>query len=85
MIKTPGHICKVTRTKEMINYKKFLIVKQTLLLATIGNVQRTKCRLCTLMPGRKELMLLPVKQKFKFSQEFYPFFCTVLSLLPYYQ
>ena len=85
MIKTPGHICKVPRIKEMIHYKKFLIVKQTLLLATIGNVQRTKCRLCTLMPGRKELMLLPVKRKFKFSREFYPFFCTVLSLLPYYQ
>lgn len=85
VIKTPGHICKFTRIKEMIHYKKFLIVKQTLLLATIGNVQRTKCRLCTLMPGRKELMLLPVKRKFKFSREFYLFFCTVLSLLPYYQ
>ena len=66
----------------MIHYKKFLIVKQTLLLATMGNVQRTKCRLCTLIPGRKELMLLPVKRKFKFSQEFYLFF---VRFLVYYR
>ena len=46
---TPESNIKVVTEKEDYQLKKLLIVKQILLVSTIGNVQRTVWRICILL------------------------------------
>ena len=54
------------RVKEMIiNQKKFLIVKQILLVSTLGNVLRTVWRIYMVMLGCKGLNWLSTDMKYR--------------------
>ena len=52
---TPESNIRVTRIMERINKYRSLIVKQNLFVSTLGNVQKTELRMCTLIFGCKGL------------------------------
>ena len=54
---TPESLIRVMREENNHQINKLMIVKQILLVSTLGNVWRTVWRICILMSGHKGLKL----------------------------